>query len=103
MKAVVVNPGGERLGGAENILWTFLRHVDRERVEPLVVFLAEGPFVDEVAGLGVQTEVLPTRRLRYGGRYGLGAVSLGRLLRRERPDCVLAWGPKPQLYVAPVA
>lgn len=98
-----MNPWGERLGGAENILWTLLRHVDRSRIEPVVVFLAEGPFVDEVEAQGIRTEILPTRRLRYGGRFGLGASALARLLRRERPDVVLGWGPKPQLYVAPVA
>ena len=103
MRLVIANPWGERLGGAENILWTLLRHLDRSRVDPLVVFFAGGPFADEVADLGIRVEVLRARRLRHGGRFFGVSRRLRELLRRERPDAILGWGPKPQVYLGPAS
>jgi glycosyltransferase involved in cell wall biosynthesis len=101
LKLLVATPSAERVGGAQNILWTFLRHVDRDRLEPAVVFLAEGGFAADVGGLGLTTTILPTTRLRRGGSAVRTVRALRRMLVRERPDVVLAWGPKPQVYVAP--
>jgi glycosyltransferase involved in cell wall biosynthesis len=102
-RVVIIVPMGERLGGAENMLWTFLRHVDRGRVEPVVVFLQRGPFESEVRALGFRTLVLEAGRLRQAGTT-LGVVlSLAGFLRGEYPDLVLNWMAKSQLYGAPAA
>jgi glycosyltransferase involved in cell wall biosynthesis len=103
MKVVITAPLAERLGGAENMLWTLLRHVDRERVEPFVVFFQRGPFEEEVAELGIPTQAIPTRRLRHVWRVPLTVGALAKLLRRERPDVLLNWMAKSQLYGAPAA
>lgn len=103
MKVVVTSPLAERLGGAENMLFTFLRHVDRNRIEPLVVFLQSGPFEREVTSLGIRTITLPAGRLRYPWTAARVIVSLSRLLRREQPDLVLNWMGKSQLYGATAA
>ena len=99
MKLLLATPSAERLGGAQSILWSFLRHVDRDRIEPRVVFLADGSLAADVAGLGVPTSVVPTARLRRGGSVVPAVRALRALIRRESPDLVLAWGPKPQVYV----
>jgi glycosyltransferase involved in cell wall biosynthesis len=101
VKLLVATPSAERLGGAQSILWSFLRHADRGRIEPHVVFLAEGSLEEDVASLGVATSVVPTARLRRGGSAVPAVRALRRLIRGERPDLVLAWGPKPQVYVGP--
>src|SRR4051812_25396085 len=101
MKLLVATPSAERLGGAQSILWSFLRHVDRGRIQPHVVFLTEGALESDVAGLGVPTAVVPTTRLRRGGSAVPAVRALRELIRRERPELVLAWGPKPQVYVGP--
>jgi glycosyltransferase involved in cell wall biosynthesis len=101
MKLLVATPSAERLGGAQSILWSFLRHVDRARIEPHVVFLAEGSLEADVAALGVPTDVVPTARLRRGGSAVPAVRALRELIRRDRPELVLAWGPKPQVYVGP--
>jgi glycosyltransferase involved in cell wall biosynthesis len=103
VKLVVASAWATRFGGAENHLWTLLRHLDRSRLEPTVVFLAEGPFVDEVESLGLRTVVLPTTRVRQGGRFVRTWRALHSLFREERPDAILGWGPKPQLYLGPAA
>ncbi|HEY8775576.1 MAG TPA: glycosyltransferase [Gaiellaceae bacterium] len=91
-------PWARRGGGAENMLWTFLRKVDRSRIEPMVVFFEHGKFEREVNALGIRTVVLPAGRLRQFGR----AVSVVRTLRAvihtEQPDLILNWSAKTQLY-----
>jgi glycosyltransferase involved in cell wall biosynthesis len=90
VKVLFVMPAAHRHGGAENILWTYLRHVDRERIEPAVVFFGDGPFRAEVAGLGMSTHVLrpedcPRPRIvSYSAR-------LARIVRAERADVILSW------------
>src|SRR3954468_10293465 len=97
---------GERLGGAENMLFTFLRHVDRTRVEATVVFFAPGPFEREVAALGFATRVIVPGRFREVRRETRAIVRLARELRALRPDLVVAWLTRDQVYVglaAPLA
>jgi glycosyltransferase involved in cell wall biosynthesis len=90
LKVLFVMPPAHRHGGAENILWNYLGHVDRDRIEPAVVFFGEGPFRTEVAALGMSTHVLdpedcPRPRIaRYPPR-------LARIVRRERPDLIFSW------------
>jgi glycosyltransferase involved in cell wall biosynthesis len=98
IKILVTTPWAQRLGGAENMLWTFLRRVDRSRVEPVVVLFEDGSFEREIADLGIRTFVVPTGRLRELSK-GIRAVrSLVRLIRRERPDLLLNWMPKTHVY-----
>jgi glycosyltransferase involved in cell wall biosynthesis len=103
LKVVLTMSFAERLGGAERVLWTVLRGMDRSRVEPVAIFFGHGPFVDEVEALGVRTYVVPVGRFRQVGT-GLAAVlRLARILRAERPDVVLNFILKTQLYTAPAA
>jgi hypothetical protein len=67
VKAVVTVPWGERLGGAENMLWAFLRR-------------------------------LATGRLRDVRRLGASVRALASLMRAERPDLILNWIAKAQVY-----
>ena len=100
IRVVITIPLGSRLGGAENILWTFLRHVDRGRVEPVVLFLDEGPFVEEVAGLGIETVLMRAGRLRDVRRFATTTRRLAYFLRERDPDLVLNWMAKSQVYGA---
>ncbi len=100
MKVVVTQPWGERFGGAENLLWTFLRTVDRQRIEPIIVFFRQGRFVQDVARLGIRTLSLPGGRMRRIDLDIRVIVQLADLLRRERPALLLNWGAKTQIYGA---
>jgi glycosyltransferase involved in cell wall biosynthesis len=97
MRVVITVPWGLRAGGAETMLWTFLRHVDRERVNPVVVFLSDGPFASEVSDLGFETIVMPAGRLRHARR---AAATVQRLRRIVATGCdaVLNWTAKSHLY-----
>jgi glycosyltransferase involved in cell wall biosynthesis len=103
MKLLVTVPWGDRAGGSENMLWTFLRHVDRSRIEPMVVFFEHGPFEREVAGLGMRTAVVPSGRLRELARAARVVQAVRSILRTEEPDLILNWSAKTQLYGATAA
>jgi glycosyltransferase involved in cell wall biosynthesis len=100
MKLLVTVPWGQRVGGAENMLWVFLRHVDRSRIQPSVVFLQDGAFEREVASLGIETVVIRSGRLREVARATRALQAMRTVLRAERPDLVLNWSAKTQLYGA---
>src|SRR5262249_5086863 len=101
MKLFIATPASHRAGGAQSILYSFFRHLDRARIDPFVVFLAEGSFEPEIAALGVRTATVPTARLRRGGSAFSAIRQLRTLIERETPDLVLGWGPKPQVYLGP--
>ena len=83
------------------MLWVYLRHLDRARVEPTVAFLEGGAFEREVASLGVDTTVIPAGRLRQPVAAALAVRGLAGWVRERRPDIVLSWMSKAHLYAAP--
>lgn len=90
-KILIIQPFGRRRGGSDNILFTALVHLDRERFEPLVVFHGTGDFVDDVTALGVRSVTLPEGRLRDPRHVVATARRITRILRREDPDLILNW------------
>jgi glycosyltransferase involved in cell wall biosynthesis len=71
-------------GGADRVVATVLRHLDRRRFEPsLALIRKEGPFVADVPA-DVPIHVLGSRRL------ATSIPALARLLDRERPDVVFS-------------
>src|SRR5262249_3736407 len=66
---------------------------------PEVGFLADGPFVGEVAALGIEAWTEPAGRLRNPIAFGRAVAALGRRLRASGTGEVVAWSAKTQLYV----
>lgn len=101
MKLVVTVPWNERLGGAENMLWTFLQTMDSDAIDATVVFFDDGPFQREVAALpGVQTAVVPVGRIRQVETTLRATTRIAHLLRRTKPDLILNWTATSQVYGA---
>jgi glycosyltransferase involved in cell wall biosynthesis len=101
VRLLILVPWSERLGGAETMLWNFLRNVDSSRVESTVVLLEGGPFEQELAGLaGVQTHVVQAGRLRQLRVARSVVDELGRLIDASAPDLILSWAAKAQIYAA---
>jgi glycosyltransferase involved in cell wall biosynthesis len=117
MRILVTLPWGQRLGGAEAMLQTVLdgvgqaeREIDSEREidheirhEIELVFFEPGPWPQELSAAGFRVVVLPAGRLREIHRWAVTVVRLARLIRRRRPDVILNWAAKTQLYGAPAA
>ncbi len=75
-------------GGAETVLLTLVRRLDRTRFTPIVAFLKNGPFVEEIASAGVETIVISTRRARYLHETFRAIWSIRRLIRERQVDLV---------------
>lgn len=81
-----------------------LRFVDRDRFQGIVAFLEEGPFVDEVRGLGVEVIQLPAApRLRELWRWGEAVDALADIIDQVDPDVVLANGEKMSVFASRAA
>ena len=96
-------PVGDRVGGAEQMLWLFLKYVDRSQVRPSIVFLRDGPFRHECAEMAVPVKVIPSDRIRD---VGSGIRTIGRLARHFRairPQLIVEWFGKSHIWVTPAA
>src|SRR5262245_55393256 len=103
MKLVIVVPFPERVGGAENVLYTLLEHLDRRLIDVVLVFLGSGDLEQDVAALGWPTHVLPTARLRHGAKLGPTVRRLRQIFKVEQPELILNWGTKAQVLGWPAA
>ena len=68
-----------------------------------LVFFEPGPWPRELAEAGFHVEVLSAGRLHQIHRWGATVARLARIFRRRRPDLILNWSAKTQLYGSPAA
>lgn len=68
-----------------------------------MAFLEPGPFERDAAAAGFRTLVRDAGRLRRADRFARVVRALAADLRRERPELMLNWMAKTQLYGAPAA
>jgi glycosyltransferase involved in cell wall biosynthesis len=103
LHVLVGMPFATRLGGAERLLETFLERADTIGVWPEVVLFEDGPWVRELAGLGVPVSVIRPGRFRHAHRNVAAALRLVAMLSRRRPDVVLGWISRAHVTLAPPA
>ncbi len=103
MRILITMPWGDRLGGAEAMLQTVLDGTQESGHELELVFCGAGPWPAELREAGFRVEVLEAGRLRDLHRWGATVWRLARIFRRRRPDLILNWSAKTQLYGAPAA
>lgn len=85
------------------MLQAVLDGADNGEHEVELVFFEPGSWPDELARRGLRVEVVHAGRLRQAHRWLATVVRLARILRARRPDLVLNWSAKTQLYGAPAA
>jgi len=90
-------------GGAEVVLRTYLRHLDRSRFRPIVVFLSPGPLAGQLRALGVRVYVFPRHRRRHAWKVAWVILAIAAIARREKADIVHSNGFGPHLYGSFVA
>jgi len=103
MRILITVPWAQRLGGAETMLQTVLAGAREEGEDLEFVFFEPGPLAQELIDAGFHVEVICTGRLRQAHRWAASVVRLARILRRRRPDLILNWAAKTQLYGSPAA
>lgn len=91
MKVIIVMPLAEQRGGGEMMLWDLVQQGRNAGVEWLVIFLEDGPMVEQVKSLGIDARVVESGRLRQIHRF-IGAVfRIAAIARRERADIIVNW------------
>ncbi|HEX8715129.1 MAG TPA: glycosyltransferase, partial [Solirubrobacteraceae bacterium] len=100
---LVTVPWGDRLGGAEAMLQAILDGAKESGHELELVFFEPGSWPQELSAAGFHVEVLHAGRLRQAHRALATVLRLARILRRRRPDLILNWSAKTQLYGSPAA
>jgi glycosyltransferase involved in cell wall biosynthesis len=103
VRILVTVPWAERLGGAEAMLQTVLEGAVQSGHELELVFFAEGSWPEELRDAGFRVEVIRAGRLREPHRWIMSVARLSRIMRARRPDLVLNWASKTQLYGSPAA
>jgi glycosyltransferase involved in cell wall biosynthesis len=103
MRILVTVPWGEPLGGAEAMLQAILDGAQEEGHELELVFFRPGPWPVALSNAGFRVEVIAAGRLRQAHRWVATVVQLARIMRSRRPDLMLNWAAKTQLYGAPAA
>jgi glycosyltransferase involved in cell wall biosynthesis len=98
MRILITVPWGDRLGGAEAMLQTALDGAHASGHEVELVFFEPGPWPQELERAGFRVEVIAAGRLRQVHRTVATVGRLARLFRRRRPDLILNWSAKTQLY-----
>jgi len=71
--------------------------------ESELVFLQEGPWPEQLRAEGFRVHVLGAGRVRELHLGARAVLRLARILRRRRPDLIVNWVAKTQLYGAPAA
>jgi glycosyltransferase involved in cell wall biosynthesis len=103
MRILVTVPWAERLGGAEAMLHAILDGAREHGHELEPVFFEPGPWPRELIAAGLRVEVIRAGRLREIHRWASTVRRLTGIMRRRKPDVILNWSAKTQLYGAPAA
>lgn len=103
MRILVTVPWGEPLGGAEAMLQAILDGAQEEGHELELVFFKPGPWPVALSDAGFRVEVIAAGRLREAHRWVATVLKLAKIMRARRPDLMLNWAAKTQLYGAPAA
>ncbi len=85
------------------MLQTWLDGAGERGHELELLFLEDGSWPAELRRSGLNVEVIPAGRMREPLRMLSCIWSVSRLLRRRRPELIVNWMPKTQLYCAPAA
>jgi glycosyltransferase involved in cell wall biosynthesis len=103
VRILITVPWGQRLGGAEAMLQGVLDGGGEVGHELELVFFEPGPWPQELRQAGFRVEVIEAGRLREAHRWLATVLRLRRVLRARRPDVILNWSAKTQLYGSPAA
>jgi glycosyltransferase involved in cell wall biosynthesis len=91
MRVLINMPLGEQRGGGEMMLLDLIRQGRDLDVEWLVIFLEDGPMVEQVRGLGVDARVVLRGRGREVHRFILTVIRIAAIAWRKKVDIIVNW------------
>jgi glycosyltransferase involved in cell wall biosynthesis len=91
MKIGIVMPLAIQKGGGEKMLIDLLENSLENTIEWHVIFLQEGPMVDQVRNLGISTYVILSGRLRDVHKRIVAIFSIAKIIRENSLDVIIGW------------
>jgi glycosyltransferase involved in cell wall biosynthesis len=91
LRVLAVMPLGTALGGSEQSFRQLLIHGRGQGVEWTVVFLRDGPLVEEVRSLGVSVQLVDAGRFRNVAARLFAIRQIVRLAQARGADAMLGW------------
>jgi glycosyltransferase involved in cell wall biosynthesis len=98
MRVGIVMPLAVQLGGGERMLTDLLEYGRRASVAWTVIFLEDGPMVQQVKSWGIDTYVIQAGRLREIHRLISTITAIAKLGRQHKFDVIIGWMPKAHVY-----
>jgi glycosyltransferase involved in cell wall biosynthesis len=91
MKVIAIMPLAEQRGGGEMMFWDLMQQGRQAGIEWLAIFLEDGPMVEQVRSLGIDTRVIASGRLRQVHRLISAVLQIAWIARREGVDMIVNW------------
>ena len=103
LRVLIVMPLATPLGGGELMLRQLLWHGRNKGVEWMVVYLRDGPMVEETRALGIEARVVPSGRFRDLVKRAGAVRTVAAIARQFRADLILGWMVAGELTAGPAA
>ncbi|GAB4523076.1 MAG: hypothetical protein Tsb0014_00280 [Pleurocapsa sp.] len=103
MKTMIVMPLAKQKGGGELMLLNLLECGQGKGIEWFVVFLSNGPMVEQLNSLGIRTKVITSGRLSQINKFVTTVYQLSKIAHAEKIDLIFGWMWKAHLYSGPAA
>ena len=104
MKVLLVQGSAERAGAERMLLYLVKQLIASGSVTPVVLFLSEGPFIEEMRQTGAEIHVRPIGfRIRQPHRWGDVTDAISAVVAEVKPDLVHANGEKTSIFAARAA
>ena len=103
LRVLIVMPLATPLGGGELMLRQLLRHGRNKGVEWMVVYLRDGPMVEETRALGIDAQVVPSGRFRDLFKRAGAVRKVAAIARQFRADIIFGWMVAGELTAGPAA
>ena len=91
MKVMIIMPLAEQRGGGEMMFLDLMQQGRNANVEWLAIFLEDGPMVEQVRNLGIDTRVIISGRLREIHRLFASIFQIAAIARQESVDAIVNW------------
>ena len=98
MRIGIVMPLAEQRGGGEQTLLDLIQHGRNVDIDWYVIFLEDGPMVEQIKTLGVAVAVFPSGRLREPHRFIQTITAIAAFSNQNQLDLLLGWMWKAHLY-----
>ena len=90
IKVLIIQGYAYQRGGPVTFLRHLVKHLDRSKFEPIVLFLSEGELVAEFQSMGVKVRVINSGKLSNVILTAITVFRILRLIYKERIDIVLS-------------